>query len=286
MKKKGLIILISILTVTGLTAFSCINKNENSTEHITENKTNPINTKLFDLGISDGIEIDYRTGKVTQMTSVKPELSYMVVRKSFGSNSILRTGRAITEEKLKTVNKIDDIIDNYPSNWISDYNSVTISASINGEIIEITGPDDNLTIEQKNLFKNASSFLLVVQYQRENDNGEIQNRQMNVPLVVTPEVEAEYVGGYEKMIKYLKKNSLSQINNKGFTHLPQPSISFVVSKDGIIENVKLKDTSRDKEIDQLLIEVVKTMPKWSPAKNKNGLAIEQEFTLNIGQDGC
>jgi hypothetical protein len=210
----------------------------------------------------------------------------MVVRGSTGPNSLVNTGRAITEEKLKNAQSISDVIENYPSNWITDYNSVTVATTINEITIEAIGPDDKLTKEQKAIFETATNILLVVQYQKANNKNEIQNRQMNVSLVVTPEVEAKYKGGYEKMITYLKDKTLSSINDKNFNHLPQPSISFIVDGDGKVENVKLVKTSHDNEIDSLLINALKNMPNWKPATNKNGKKIKQEFMLNVGQDGC
>ncbi|MGB0881960.1 MAG: energy transducer TonB [Vicingaceae bacterium] len=290
MKKTTSIIAFLTILIAGVTAFAFANNNDSNDTILDEKETTLTTKKLSDFGIDGGINIDYRTGKSTQFVNSKknnkPELSYMVMRGSFGSNSILRTGKAITQEKLNNAKTIADIIENFPSNWISGYNSVTVSSSVNGKIVEEHGKDENLTVAQKELFNNASSILIIVQYQKENNSGEIQNRQMNVPFVVTPEKEAQFIGGYDRMIEYLKENSLAKIDAKGFAHLPQPTISFIVSKEGNVEKVTLKETSRDKEIDQLLIEVVKNMPQWNPAVNKNGEPIEQEFSLNIGQNGC
>ena len=109
---------------------------------------------------------------------------------------------------------------------------------------------------------------------------------MNVALIVTPSIEAEYIDGYDKMISYLKERTLASINDKNFNHLPQPSISFVINAQGDVENVKLEATSRDEEVDALLIKTVQNMPKWKPATNKEGINIKQEFMLNVGIDGC
>lgn len=282
MKNKGIIILSIILSIVGLTVFGFANKKVRkiSIDNKTEKDSTTINKEL------PSFIIDYRTGMETQIPAAKPELSYMVVRGRTGPNSLVSTGRAITEDKLKNAQTISDVIENYPSNWIVDYNSVTVVTKVNGKTIETIGPDDKLTNEQKNIFKTASNLLLVVQYQKENNKHEIQNRQMNVSLLVTPDIEAEYIGGYELMISDLKQNSLTIINDKNFNYLPQPSISFVINESGVVENVKLEATSRDATIDALLIKTVQEMPNWKPAKNKDGLNIKQEFMLNVGQNGC
>jgi len=283
MKNKGIIILSIIVSILGLTVFGFTTNQvpEKPMDNKTENDSNIVNKERpsFD------IKIDYRTGMTTKISSTKPELSYMVVRGSVGPNSLVKTGRAISEEKLKNAQTISDVIENYPTNWITAYNSVTVATTINGKTIEAVGSDDKLTKQQKKIFNTASNLLIVVQYQKDNNN-EIQNRQMNVPLIVTPQIEAEYVGGYEKMISYLKENSLNRINDKNFSHLPQPSISFVINKHGAVENVKLEATSRDETIDQLLVDLIQNMPNWNPAINIEGINIKQEFILNLGQNGC
>jgi len=292
MKKTRLILLFSVVAIIGFATIAFGTKtiqNDNTTlSNIKDSNT--VTQNLSDFGIAGGINVNQRTGKVTQFlgsnNNTNPELSYMVRRGCFNPNSILNTGRAITEQKINNAQSIDHLIDNYPHNWIYGYNSVTVSANVNGKIIEKHGKDEKLTDDQKELMQNASSILLVVQYQRKNDAGEVQNRQMNVPLIVTPKTEAEYEGGYNQMITYLKENSLKEINAKNFNNLPQPTLSFIINKKGVAENVQLKATSGDKEIDQLLVEVIERMPKWKPAINDNGDNIKQEFVLNIGQDGC
>jgi len=88
------------------------------------------------------------------------------------------------------------------------------------------------------------------------------------------------------MIAYLQENSSDKIAAKKLNYLPQSSISFVVNEQGETENVLLTQSSNDAEIDQLLIELIKKMPKWKPAKNANGLNVKQEFVFNVGQGGC
>ena len=288
MKNKRTLVLSTILTIAGLTAFSFANNkvSEKSINNNSKIDTNSVTIEFSELDIGGDIKIDYRTGITTQIRPSKPKLSYMVVRGNITPNKLVSTGRAITEEKLRNAQKISDVIENYPSNWITAYNSVTVVTKVNGKTIEAVGPNDKLTKQQKKLFKTASNLLLIVQYQKENNKNEIQNRQMNVSLIVTPKIEAEYIGGYEKMISYLKENSLNIINEKNFSQLPQPSISFIINDNGAVEIVKLEATSGDEEIDTLLIKTVQDMPNWKPATNKNGINIQQEFIFNIGQNGC
>ncbi len=292
-RKRSIIIFSVIIAMVGFAAFGFVNESTvNTTNNDFESQIDSTNKGLSYFGINGGINVNYNNGSVSHFVSADKtvkknrELFYMVQGSTMYSNKQQFYSRPITQEKLKGAQLISDVIENYPSNWISAYNSVEISTTINGKTVKAIGKNATLTKRQKQLFNTATNILISVQYQKKNDNDQVQNRQMNVFMVVTPEKEAEYVGGYYQMIAYLKDNSLDKIAAKKFTHLPQPAISFTVSEDGTTENVKLIDTSRDDEIDQLLIELIEKMPKWSPAKNVEGLNVKQEFVFNVGMDGC
>ena len=193
--------------------------------------------------------------------------------------------RPITRQKLNDAKAISDIIENYPHNWIQNYNSVVISGVGNNENSEATGPNVNLTKEQKELLSSATEIHIAVHYQKKNYNDQIQNRQMNTSFVVIPENQAEFKGGYDNMIAYLKEKSLSKINDKNLM-LPQPKIYFVVNENGDVKNAEVTQTSGNNDIDNMLIQMVEDMPQWKPAKNSEGVAVKQKFALDIGFDGC
>ncbi|PCJ00680.1 MAG: hypothetical protein COB15_02590 [Flavobacteriales bacterium] len=276
--KTRTILMATLLVTVGFITFAFINK--------------PVDAELVACGIDTTEikpQIDQRTGNVyfdfgiddLKKGPIKQELAYIV--RGFKHEGFFRP---ITQQKLNNAETISDVIENYPSSWIKDYNSVVISTTYKGEDIIATGPDATLTKEQKNLFKIASNILINVHYQKENYNDNVQNRQMNVSLIVTPEYQAEFIGGYDKMITYLRENSLDKLQFKDFTYLPQPSISFVINEKGEVDSVELDNSSKDEEIDKILVKLIKTMPKWKPAKNSKGDYIKQKFVFDIGMDGC
>jgi outer membrane biosynthesis protein TonB len=64
-------------------------------------------------------------------------------------------------------------------------------------------------------------------------------------------------------------------------------VKFYVNKEGKIINPKVITTSGDKNVDQILIETISNMPNWNPAKDSNGVAVQQEFELHVGKMiGC
>lgn len=95
------------------------------------------------------------------------------------------------------------------------------------------------------------------------------------------EENAEFPGGIAEMAKFIQKNlqypSMAReagISGKCF-------LKFVVNEDGDISNVEvLKGVSGCPDCDREAIRVVKSMPKWKPAK-MTGRAVKCYFNLPI-----
>jgi len=64
-------------------------------------------------------------------------------------------------------------------------------------------------------------------------------------------------------------------------------VSFTVTKDGAIKNVKLTSTSGYTSVDKTLVELITKMPKkWKPATNSKGDKVDQELVFFFGVAGC
>ncbi len=93
------------------------------------------------------------------------------------------------------------------------------------------------------------------------------------------EKKAEFPGGKAELTKYLKKNlSYPQIaidnNIQG-----NVVVKFVVSRTGDIKDVKVT-RGVDPSLDEEAIRVVKSMPKWTPAEQRNK-PCNSYFTLPV-----
>jgi hypothetical protein len=282
MKKRSLPLLCATITILGFSAFSCIKNTKKNIQEGINPLTDSTTIELAAIGINGGLSIDLRTGLKTEYVAnaKPPNLSYTI--RGYRNNGFYKP---ITRLKLTAATSIGELIENYPKNWIQAYNSVVISGIGQHENSEATGPSARLTEQQKEVLRTASEIHIEVHYQKENANDKIQNRQMNTSFVVIPEVQAQFDGGYDKMIAYLKENSLNKINSKNL-YVPQPSIYFVVNQQGKVTHTEISETSGDREIDQLLIKVVTDMPLWTPAKDAKGNPVVQKFALDIRNDGC
>ena len=86
-------------------------------------------------------------------------------------------------------------------------------------------------------------------------------------IIEFPDVEAEFIGGAQAMMKFIQQNILYpptsiEMNEQGKVYL-----SFVVEPDGSISNVSI-ERGVSKDIDNEAKRIVRSMPKWSPGEAK------------------
>ena len=93
------------------------------------------------------------------------------------------------------------------------------------------------------------------------------------------EQQPEFQGGYEAMMNFLKKNIRYPASARRMGVDGTVYVSFVVSKDGSISEVKvIRGLSAD--LDQEAVRVVSMMPPWRPGK-QNGKPVFVRFVLPI-----
>jgi TonB family protein len=197
--------------------------------------------------------------------------------------------RPVKKVNLNEVRLISDISPGYPVNWV-EYVSTEILATCNGKTMKATGVNNMLTPEQKNILKLAdlgTDIVVNVKYKSRNaatDNIEI--REINISVNVIPDTEAEYVGGYPLMVKYLQENIINKISETVPEQYQQGAVKFTINEEGEIINAKISKTSGDAKTDKLFIEAINKMPRWKPAQNSKGLKLKQEFEFSVGGGGC
>ena len=76
------------------------------------------------------------------------------------------------------------------------------------------------------------------------------------------EEQPQFPGGEQAMNEYFKKNVKTDVGVK----YESPIVSIVVKKDGTITDVRLLQSSGVEAIDNEVLRVVRSMPKWSPGK--------------------
>lgn len=93
------------------------------------------------------------------------------------------------------------------------------------------------------------------------------------------EQTAMFPGGYQAMNKYLRDNIKYPQQAKETGTQGKVFLTFVVEKDGSITDIKiLRDIGSG--CGEEAIRVVKSMPKWTPAKQR-GKTVRQQFNLPV-----
>lgn len=196
--------------------------------------------------------------------------------------------KSITQEKLKNVTKLSDLIEHYPSNWIKDYVSTSITENFNNKIAE--GRNELLTSEQLEILKSLeinSDLNIKVLYHRENAvTHVIDTHQMAVSLTVVPTKEAKYINGYNALMTLVKKKTDELLAKANYTSFEAASIVFVINEDGKSINIMLDRTSGHKKLDEAMIHFIENMSLWIPAENASGEKVKQKFRFNYGAGGC
>jgi len=202
----------------------------------------------------------------------------------------------ITKEELSKAKSITDIVPGEASKTRYSYKNVTVSILHNDkDVRDIKTSEMGQSVE----FNDAQIALLhssdystnirITALSRlKNDyTGIFKDDSLVYYMTIIPEKEAEFAGGPNALIDYLRENSKEKIAIKEMDQLQPGKVFFTVTKNGTIANVKLMSTSGYSSVDNELVAIIVNMPgKWDPARNLNGEKVNQEFVLFFGIVGC
>jgi len=197
--------------------------------------------------------------------------------------------KAIKTETLSQVQSLSDINSGFPSSWIGVYLSVDLSLKIDDETIQVSGVNEQFTNEQITLLKNAkvgSQIEFTIEYLPLEALGQNDKRRIEFSYSVIPETEAKYIGGPVKLNRYFKESIFDKIPENQIEGFTSAKLIFQISKEGIPQEIELKESSGNLSIDLLIRQSVQAMKAWKPAKEKDE-TVKQPFLLTIGnQVGC
>jgi TonB family protein len=94
------------------------------------------------------------------------------------------------------------------------------------------------------------------------------------------EVDPQFVGGDEAIIGFIVEHIRYPEKSAKKGHQGISYISFVVNKDGSLQDIEVLRSSGFKALDQEAMRVVRLMPNWIPGK-QNGKLVRVRYTLPI-----
>jgi TonB family protein len=199
---------------------------------------------------------------------------------------------AVKPEKLQNAKFISDVSYGFPSNWITVYDSVIITATSKGKTKRLSGTTPVLSSDQKTLLSTAdlsSGVIIHVKYKYKNPvSQEMENNQIRYEMTVVPETEAEYAGGMGQLKDYLKVNAVDQLPESVRNQIMNIKVRFTIDEQGKVTNARLLYKSPDPKTDKLLLDAINQMPDWKPAINLKGEHVKQDFEFTLGNvsEGC
>ena len=137
---------------------------------------------------------------------------------------------------------------------------------------EITAPDAQYIQED-------ISFPVIQQFLTEDVKEVLGHSSNNNAKMDLQSAKPEFPGGNAALYEYLNRSLRYPVIAEENGIQGDVEIQFVVEKDGSITNVAVSK-SVDPSLDKEAIRVVRSMPKWSPAK-KNGVIVRSQQHLTI-----
>lgn len=103
---------------------------------------------------------------------------------------------------------------------------------------------------------------------------------MAMAFAASAATKAEFAGGDKALTEYIAKNLKYPEMAKENGVEGVVTVMFTVKPDGSIGNIKIKRMV-DPDLEQESIRLVKTMPKWTPATDDAGNAVESTAEVSI-----
>lgn len=268
--KKNILIFCAVITTFSLMAFSFYNWNK--PEQIKKQEPENVQAANYYYNVMNNIinEKDLNT---------------------FIFNVDHRYNSTLVKEELKEVKTVFDILPEASTKSVESFQNSRISIlNEENEITEV-GTGGYLTIAQLNLLKSldySTNIRVSSICKRKNDYNDIlRNDSIVYYMTIVPEKPAKFKGEYKDLITYFRDNSKEQMKIVERDKIKPGQVSFTVTKNGSIENVKLSSTVGFPLMDEKVLELVSKMKdKWDPATNSEGEKVNQKLILFFGTQGC
>lgn len=196
---------------------------------------------------------------------------------------------SLTKQALEEAETLGDLNKYYKSSWIREYISVEVQTSHDGKVKSSLSKEEQLSPEQKESMKMAdvgTEVSVKVLYMPENNLKHNEVKEMDFAFTIDPDNEASFPGGSKALQSYLEENALAKIPVGSFEGYDLTAVKFTINELGEIVDAHIfgaeYQPSKNEDIDQLLLEVIRKMPCWTPAAYADGTKTRQEMVLTVG----
>lgn len=209
-----------------------------------------------------------------------------------------RYNRTFTKTEMAKARSVIDFHNldfNHPDKYsnIVSYQSVVVSVFDDNyePIIEVAGTTERFNAEQLKLLQSVNysdDVLIKAEYfEKNNETGEPELSYTTPHVTVVPEKQAEYEGGKEAFLSYLKSYRVEESVKITKDGLKAGKIRFTINEEGNIVNVRVISSSGYASVDKAFEKLVKEAPgTWKVAEDANGQQVEQQLIFSFGITGC
>lgn len=96
----------------------------------------------------------------------------------------------------------------------------------------------------------------------------------------TCDIMPEFPGGQNALLQFLAKNIKYPTEAQQQGKQGKVVVTFVIEKDGSITNAKVTQALYP-SLDEESLRIVKSMPKWTPGKMKDGKVVRVQYTVPL-----
>ncbi len=192
---------------------------------------------------------------------------------------------SLSKEAVQSAKELKDLNKIFKPSDVKQYISLEITTLEGGQIVQNKSKDGILSIDQKRQLINAddgSKIYVDLLYMPDNNLTHNDPKRFDFSFIVHPDYSANFPGGENALREYFDESVLSQLSDSTFTGYDLAAITFSIDEEGGISDPKIFWSSNQEKVDQLLLQAVCDMPKWSPARYANNTKTKESHALTVG----
>lgn len=197
-------------------------------------------------------------------------------------------GKNFPIQRLQSPQSLEDVIEYFPSGWIESWKSVVITASRSGKETVSTGKDTQLTLAQKKMLAGmqVGDHLVIVAtgYRKNPVSGKPEEQIMRSEYTIVPDYNAKPDG--KEWMNQLLREATAKLGTSAEQIVPGTKLVFTVDPKGGVNQVKVQTSSGDSRTDEILLDLLRRMNPWKPARDASGATYSQEFFISLLRTDC
>ena len=186
---------------------------------------------------------------------------------------------------LQSATTLGDLNRQFDAGWIRSYLDVELTTVQDGSRRSTHSKSDRLTEQQLEQLAQAdfgSIATVAINYVPENTLRDNPPREHRFSFTVRPETSATYAAGEQALTYQLQRQILPAVPAGLFGENDVAAITFLVNAAGQVVEPAVYTSSGSEEVDRVLLDAVRGLSDWNPARYSDGTATAQTFSLLVG----